>query len=124
MSGGSSEDIAGDWMGNECGQASGFYFSTLTPPIDTTPRTPRRENGLSTAEHGFLHSGPAGARHFVKMVHNGIEYGLMAAYAEGLNILQQANIGKRDHTVDAETSSLRDPEAYQYELNLADIAEF
>jgi 6-phosphogluconate dehydrogenase len=98
-------------------------FSTLAPPIDTAPRTPGREKVSSTAEHGYLHCGPVGAGHFVKMVHNGIEYGLMAAYAEGLNILQQANIGKRDHTADAETSPLRDPEAYQYDLNLADIAE-
>jgi 6-phosphogluconate dehydrogenase len=98
-------------------------FSTLAPPIDTAPRTPGREKVSSTAEHGYLHCGPVGAGHFVKMVHNGIEYGLMAAYAEGLNILQQANIGKREHTVDAETSPLRDPEAYQYDLNLADISE-
>jgi 6-phosphogluconate dehydrogenase len=98
-------------------------FSTLAPPIDNAPRTPGREKVLSTAEHGYLHCGPAGAGHFVKMVHNGIEYGLMAAYAEGLNILQQANIGKRDYTADAETSPMRDPEAYQYDLNLADIAE-
>jgi 6-phosphogluconate dehydrogenase len=98
-------------------------FSTLAPPIDTAPRTPGREKVSSTAEHGYLHCGPVGAGHFVKMVHNGIEYGLMAAYAEGFNILQQANIGKRDHTADAETSPLRDPEAYQYDLNLADISE-
>ena len=98
-------------------------FSTLAPPIDTAPRTPGREKVSSTAEHGYLHCGPVGAGHFVKMVHNGIEYGLMAAYAEGLNILQQANIGKREHTADAETSPLRDPEAYQYDLNLADISE-
>jgi 6-phosphogluconate dehydrogenase len=98
-------------------------FSTLAPPIDTAPRTPGREKVSSTAEHGYLHCGPVGAGHFVKMVHNGIEYGLMAAYAEGLNILQQANIGKREHAVDAETSPLRDPEAYQYDLNLADISE-
>ena len=98
-------------------------FSALAPPIDTAPRTPGRENAPGTAEHGYLHCGPAGAGHFVKMVHNGIEYGLMAAYAEGLNILQQANIGKRDHTADAETSPLRNPEAYQYDLNLSDITE-
>ena len=98
-------------------------FSTLSPPIDTVPPTPGREKVRSTAEHGYLHCGPTGAGHFVKMVHNGIEYGLMAAYAEGLNILQQANIGKRDHIADAETSPLRDPEAYQYDLNLADITE-
>ena len=98
-------------------------FSTLAPPIETAPRTPGREKGGSTAEHGYLHCGPHGAGHFVKMVHNGIEYGLMAAYAEGLNILQQANIGKREHGTDAETSPLRDPEAFQYDLNLPDITE-
>jgi len=98
-------------------------FSTLSPPIDTAPRTPGREKVGGTAEHGYLHCGPHGAGHFVKMVHNGIEYGLMAAYAEGLNILQQANIGKREHGADAETFPLRDPEAYQYDLNLPDITE-
>ena len=98
-------------------------FSTLAPAIDSTSRTPGREKVRGTAEHGYLHCGPAGAGHFVKMVHNGIEYGVMAAYAEGLNILQQANIGKREHTADAETSPLRDPEAYQYDLNLPDITE-
>ncbi len=98
-------------------------FSTLAPPIDTAPRTPGREKVGSTAEHGYLHCGPHGAGHFVKMVHNGIEYGLMAAYAEGLNILQQANIGKREHGADSETSPLRDPEAFQYDLNLPDITE-
>jgi 6-phosphogluconate dehydrogenase len=98
-------------------------FSTLAPPIDTAPRTPGREKVASTAEHGYLHCGQHGAGHFVKMVHNGIEYGLMAAYAEGLNILQQANIGKREHGADAETFPLRDPEAYQYDLNLPDITE-
>ena len=98
-------------------------FSTLAPAIDSASRTPGREKVRGTAEHGYLHCGPAGAGHFVKMVHNGIEYGVMAAYAEGLNILQQANIGKREHAADAETSPLRDPEAYQYDLNLPDIAE-
>jgi len=98
-------------------------FSTLSPSIDSAPRTPERDKAGGTAEHGYLHCGPAGAGHFVKMVHNGIEYGVMAAYAEGLNILKQANIGKRGHTSDAETAPLRDPEAYQYELNLADITE-
>lgn len=98
-------------------------FSTLAPPIETASRTPGREKVRSTAEHGYLHCGKHGAGHFVKMVHNGIEYGLMAAYAEGLNILQQANIGKREHVTDAETSPLRDPKAYQYDLNLADITE-
>ena len=98
-------------------------FSTLAPSVDSAPRTPGREKSQGTAEHGYLHCGPAGAGHFVKMVHNGIEYGVMAAYAEGMNILQQANIGKRQHTSDAETAPLRDPEAYQYDLNLPDIAE-
>ena len=98
-------------------------FSTLAPAIDSAPRTAGREKVTTTAEHGYLHCGPAGAGHFVKMVHNGIEYGVMAAYAEGLNILQRANIGKREHAADAETSPLRDPEAYQYDLNLPDIAE-
>ena len=98
-------------------------FSTLSPSIDSAPRTPERNKAGGTADHGYLHCGPAGAGHFVKMVHNGIEYGVMAAYAEGLNILKQANIGKRTHTSDAETAPLRDPEAYQYDLNLADITE-
>ena len=98
-------------------------FATLAPPIDSAPRTPGREKVKSTAEHGYLHCGPPGAGHFVKMVHNGIEYGIMAAYAEGLNILRQANVGKREHAADAETSPLRDPEAYQYDLNLTDITE-
>ena len=98
-------------------------FSTLSPSIDSAPRTPERNKAGGTADHGYLHCGPAGAGHFVKMVHNGIEYGVMAAYAEGLNILKQANIGKRAHTSDAETAPLRDPEAYQYDLNLADITE-
>src|SRR5207302_518553 len=77
----------------------------------------------STAEHGYLHCGPSGAGHFVKMVHNGIEYALMAAYAEGLGILQHANVGKQEHATDAETTPLRDPEHYQYDFNLADVAE-
>jgi 6-phosphogluconate dehydrogenase len=98
-------------------------FAALAPGIEAAPRTPGREKVSGTAEHGYLHCGPAGAGHFVKMVHNGIEYGAMAAYAEGLNILQRANAGKRQRTVDAETTPLRDPEHYQYDLNLADIAE-
>ena len=98
-------------------------FSTLSPSIDSAPRTPERNKAGGTADHGYLHCGPAGAGHFVKMVHNGIEYGVMAAYAEGLSILKQANIGKRTHTSDAETAPLRNPEAYQYDLNLADITE-
>ncbi len=98
-------------------------FKTLAPGIGTIGRTPGREKLGGTAEQGYLHTGPAGAGHFVKMVHNGIEYGLMAAYAEGLNILKNADIGKRSHEKDAETTPLRNPEHYMYELNLADITE-
>ncbi len=98
-------------------------FAALAPGIAAAPRTPGREQVHSTAEQGYLHCGPNGAGHFVKMVHNGIEYGLMASYAEGLNILCSANIGKRSQESDAETAPLRDPEYYQYELNLPDIAE-
>src|SRR5271163_5203561 len=99
-------------------------LSTLAPPVDSAPRTPGREKVTgSTAEHGYLHCGPNGAGHFVKMVHNGIEYGLMAAYAEGMNILRHANVGKQQHVADAETTPLRDPELYQYDFNLTDIAE-
>jgi 6-phosphogluconate dehydrogenase len=98
-------------------------FATLAPPIDSAPRTPGREKVSGTAEHGYLHCGPSGAGHFVKMVHNGIEYGIMAAYAEGLGILKSANVGKREHTVDAETTPLRDPEHYQFDFNLRDVAE-
>jgi 6-phosphogluconate dehydrogenase len=98
-------------------------FAGLAPGIGNIPRTPGREKAGGTAELGYLHCGPNGAGHFVKMVHNGIEYGLMAAYAEGLGILRQANIGKQKSAVDAETTPLRDPERYQYELNLADVAE-
>jgi 6-phosphogluconate dehydrogenase len=98
-------------------------FSALAPTVDSAPRTPGREKVGGTAEHGYLHCGPNGAGHFVKMVHNGIEYGIMASYAEGLNILHHANVGKQKQTVDAETTPLRNPEEYQYDLNLADIAE-
>jgi 6-phosphogluconate dehydrogenase len=98
-------------------------FAALAPSIDAAPRTPGREKIGGTAEHGYLHCGPNGAGHFVKMVHNGIEYGIMAAYAEGMNILRDANIGKKNHDIDAETTPLRDPERYQYDLNLRDIAE-
>jgi len=98
-------------------------FAALAPSIDSAPRTPGREKVGGTAEHGYLHCGPSGAGHFVKMVHNGIEYGIMASYAEGLNILHHANAGKQQQTVDAETTPLRHPEEYQYDLNLADIAE-
>ena len=98
-------------------------FGQLAPGMGDTPRTPGRERVEGTAEQGYLHCGPNGAGHFVKMVHNGIEYGLMAAYAEGLGILRQANIGKQKAVIDAETTPLRDPEHYQYEMNLRDIAE-
>ena len=99
-------------------------FATLAPPMDSAPRTAGREKVKgSTAEHGYLHCGPNGAGHFVKMVHNGIEYGIMAAYAEGLNILHHANIGKQKRTEDAETTPLRNPKLYQYDFNLTDIAE-
>jgi 6-phosphogluconate dehydrogenase len=98
-------------------------LAALAPDIDAAPRTPGRPKAGGTAEHGYLHCGPSGAGHFVKMVHNGIEYGLMAAYAEGLNILHSANVGKQQRTIDAETTPLRHPEYYQYDLNLADIAE-
>jgi len=98
-------------------------FSTLAPGAGNIPRTPQRENVGGTAEQGYLHCGPAGAGHFVKMVHNGIEYGLMAAYAEGLGILRAANVGKKQHEIDAETTPLRNPEHYQFDFNLRDIAE-
>jgi 6-phosphogluconate dehydrogenase len=99
-------------------------FATLAPGKGDIPPTQGREKrSASTAEQGYLHCGPNGAGHFVKMVHNGIEYGLMAAYAEGLNILHSANVGKQTHAADAETTPLRDPEHYQYDLNLPDIAE-
>jgi 6-phosphogluconate dehydrogenase len=98
-------------------------FRTLAPGRGDIPRTPGREKVGGTAEDGYLHCGPSGAGHFVKMVHNGIEYGLMAAYAEGLNILRHADVGKRGRTIDAETTPLRDPEHYQYDLNLTDVAE-
>jgi 6-phosphogluconate dehydrogenase len=98
-------------------------FAALAPGIGSAPRTPGREGRGGTAEQGYVHCGPPGAGHFVKMVHNGIEYGLMAAYAEGLNILRGASAAKREHAVDAETTPLRDPEHYQYDFDLADIAE-
>jgi 6-phosphogluconate dehydrogenase len=98
-------------------------FATLAPGAGDIPRTPGREKAGGTAEQGYLHCGPNGAGHFVKMVHNGIEYGIMAAYAEGLGVLRAANVGKQKHEIDAETTPLRDPEHYQYELNLPDIAE-
>jgi len=98
-------------------------FAALAPNIDSAPRTPGREKVGGTAEHGYLYCGPSGAGHFVKMVHNGIEYGIMASYAEGLNILHHANVGKERQTEDAETTPLRHPEYYMYDLNIADIAE-
>lgn len=98
-------------------------FATLAPGIGNIDRTPGRPAKTGTAEDGYLHCGPNGAGHFVKMVHNGIEYGMMAAYAEGLGVLHSANIGKKDSEVDAETTPLRNPEHYQYDLNLGDIAE-
>jgi 6-phosphogluconate dehydrogenase len=98
-------------------------FATLGPGRGDISRTPGREKLGGTSEQGYLHCGSNGAGHFVKMVHNGIEYGIMAAYAEGLGVLREANVGKRQGEVDAETTPLRDPEHYQYDLNLADIAE-
>src|SRR6516164_6925927 len=98
-------------------------FKTLAPGPGDIQRTPGHDKIGGTAEQGYLHCGPSGAGHFVKMVHNGIEYGVMAAYAEGLAVLRSANIGKRQHEIDAETTPLRDREHYQYDLNLRDIAE-
>jgi 6-phosphogluconate dehydrogenase len=98
-------------------------FAALAPGIGNVPRTPGREKLGGTAEQGYLHCGPNGAGHFVKMIHNGIEYGIMAAYAEGIGILKGADAGKVESEVDAETTPLRDPERYQYEFNLADISE-
>ncbi|MEO6951441.1 MAG: phosphogluconate dehydrogenase (NAD(+)-dependent, decarboxylating) [Polyangia bacterium] len=102
-------------------------FATLAPGEGSVERTPERKTTKATldptAEKGYLHCGPVGAGHFVKMVHNGIEYGMMAAYAEGLNILNGANIGKQDHTVDAETAPVRDPQYFQYDINVADVTE-
>ncbi len=98
-------------------------FARLAPGAGDIARTPGREKADGTSERGYLHCGPNGAGHFVKMVHNGIEYGIMAAYAEGLAVLRSANVGKREHSADAETTPLRDPEHYRYDLNLPDIAE-
>jgi len=98
-------------------------FATLAPGAGDIERTVGREAEHSTSEQGYLHCGPAGAGHFVKMVHNGIEYGLMAAYAEGFNILRHAGIGKQSHEVDAETTPLRNPEEYQYDIDLPEVAE-
>ncbi len=98
-------------------------FETLAPGVGAVSRTPGREQIGGTAEKGYLHCGPSGAGHFVKMVHNGIEYGIMAAYAEGLNILHHANIGNQQQNIDAETAPLSNPDYYKYDLNLADVAE-
>jgi 6-phosphogluconate dehydrogenase len=98
-------------------------FKTIAPGIGDIPRTPGREKVGGTAEQGYLHCGPSGGGHFVKMVHNGIEYGIMAAYAEGLNVIKSADVGKHTHEIDAETTPLRDPEHYQYDFNLPDVAE-
>jgi 6-phosphogluconate dehydrogenase len=98
-------------------------FSALAPTIDSAPRTPGRSGQTSQAEHGYLHCGGAGAGHYVKMVHNGIEYGVMAAYAEGLSVLRHANLGNQEIAKNAETTPLRDPEHYKYEFDLAEIAE-
>ncbi len=99
------------------------FFATLAPGVDAAPRTPGRDGDPEPAEQGYLHCGPSGAGHFVKMVHNGIEYGMMAAYAEGLNILERANVGAEQQEHDAETTPLRDPEAYMYDLRIDEIAE-
>ena len=101
----------------------GPLFRSIAPGVGAAPRTPGRKGAPNCAEHGYLHCGPTGAGHFVKMVHNGIEYGLMAAYAEGLNILRNANAGKRVRDSDAETAPLRDPMDYQYDLDLPEITE-
>jgi 6-phosphogluconate dehydrogenase len=98
-------------------------FDALSPDIDSVTPTPERKPDMGTADHGYLHCGPAGAGHFVKMVHNGIEYGIMAAYAEGLNVLRGASIGKHTQDSDAETTPLRNPEHYQYEFDLAEVTE-
>jgi 6-phosphogluconate dehydrogenase len=98
-------------------------FAALAPSVKAAPRTVGRVGEPVSAEHGYLHCGPSGAGHFVKMVHNGIEYGVMAAYAEGMNILRHANVGKEQRAVDAETTPLREPELYQYDFDLRDIAE-
>ena len=98
-------------------------FKTIAPGVGDIPRTPGREKLGGTAEQGYLHCGPNGGGHFVKMVHNGIEYGIMAAYAEGLSVLRSANVGKHKAEIDAETTPLRNPEHYQYDFNLTDVAE-
>jgi 6-phosphogluconate dehydrogenase len=99
------------------------FFGSLAPGVDAADRTPGRDGDPLPAENGWLHCGPSGAGHFVKMVHNGIEYGMMAAFAEGFNILHKADIGRHEHEIDAETTPLREPELYQYDFDLAEIAE-
>jgi 6-phosphogluconate dehydrogenase len=98
-------------------------FASLAPGVDSAPRTPGRDGDPTRAEQGYLHCGPTGAGHFVKMVHNGIEYGVMAAYAEGLNILRNADAGKAEREMDAETAPLEHPEYYQYDINLPEVSE-
>jgi 6-phosphogluconate dehydrogenase len=100
-----------------------LVFTTIAPGVDAAPRTPGRAGTPSPSEQGYLHCGPNGAGHFVKMVHNGIEYGIMAAYAEGLAVLEKADIGKQEQTADAETAPLEHPEFYQYDLDIPDVAE-
>jgi len=112
-------------IGGPDGAVTGLepIFAALAPGLEAAPRTPDRKGAPSASEHGYLHCGPTGAGHFVKMVHNGIEYGLMAAYAEGLNILRHANVGRTGSRTDAETTPLREPELYQYDFDLAAVAE-
>ena len=98
-------------------------FATIAPGVDAAPRTPGRDGDPSPAERGYLHCGPAGAGHFVKMVHNGIEYGIMAAYAEGLNVIHNADLGTRQHEVDAETAPIREPQFYAYDIDAGEVAE-
>src|ERR671923_2317468 len=101
----------------------GPIFASIAPGVDAAPRTPGRTGEPTPAEHGYYHCGPNGAGHFVKMVHNGIEYGLMAAYAEGLNVIRNANVGKHTRPADAETTPLRDPDYYRYDIDVAAVAE-
>lgn len=112
--------IGGDERAVSCLQP---IFATLAPGVETAPRTEGCEGVPSSAEQGYLHCGAAGAGHFVKMVHNGIEYGLMAAYAEGFNLLRHANVGDLSHHVDAETTPLREPDAFRYDIDVAEVAE-
>jgi 6-phosphogluconate dehydrogenase len=98
-------------------------FKSIAPGVKAAPRTPGKKGGASSAENGYLHCGPTGAGHFVKMVHNGIEYGMMAAYAEGLNILKNADVGLHQRAENAETTPLRDPDAYKYQIDIGQVAE-